>query len=199
MTYKPIPGHPGCVINEQGVIRRGPAILRPVHGQITLPTEGGGYTTRDHTQLVAHLQHLFTAPTKASTPGENTMATKTVIEDDLTGGEGAVTVPFSIEGADYQVDLTPANRQRLHSALAPFIAAGRKAPRKRRTLTGTKPDLDLAKVRAWARENSIPVSRRGAIARDVIDRYRKAQETTQNTPEPVTRTFDAPAPAPAAN
>lgn len=97
--------------------------------------------------------------------------------DDLDGtvlevGEGE-TVSFGIDGRGYEIDLGPANVEKLQEALAPFIAAGRKSTspatstnsRKR----STKRDVDA--IRSWARENGHKVSDRGRIPLEVERAY----------------------------
>src|SRR5712692_11469545 len=61
-----------------------------------------------------------------------------VITDDLDGSAGAQSVAFSLDGVSYEIDLAQPNRARLAGALAPFIAAGRRAGRgNRRRGAGT--------------------------------------------------------------
>ena len=67
------------------------------------------------------------------------MATRTEITvvRDLDGSTVDVsTVRFAVEGVDYEIDLSPANRAALHAALAPFTAAGRRLPAHRRARGG---------------------------------------------------------------
>jgi hypothetical protein len=56
--------------------------------------------------------------------------TITIYTDDLDGrtiraGKGG-TVGFSLDGVDYEIDLSAKHRQALEKALAPFIENGRK-------------------------------------------------------------------------
>jgi len=37
-------------------------------------------------------------------------------------------------------------------------------------------EVDLSTVRAWAREQGISVAERGRVAKDVVDKYLKAQQ-----------------------
>ena len=61
------------------------------------------------------------------------MASKNVIQwvDDLDGKNIArgSTVKFGLDGRTFEIDLSAANQATLRSALAPFMAAGRKVPR----------------------------------------------------------------------
>jgi hypothetical protein len=62
--------------------------------------------------------------------------TVTVHIDDLDGrqirsGTGG-TVSFSLDGVNYEIDLSARHRRELERALGRYIAAGRKLPRKSR-------------------------------------------------------------------
>jgi hypothetical protein len=94
----------------------------------------------------------------------------TVITDDLDGSSGAEAVRFTFDGRAYEIDLGPANRERLLESLLPFIDAGRRTGLKK---AGRKAAsrADLAAVRAWATEQGLQVAERGRISADVIARY----------------------------
>jgi len=50
--------------------------------------------------------------------------------DDLDGStEHVTTHHFGLDNLRYEIDLSPANLQRLRAALAPFVAAGRRLPK----------------------------------------------------------------------
>ncbi len=110
------------------------------------------------------------------------MAQKTItaLYDDLDGGETPAdeTIRFDLDGADYEIDLSKANADRLRETLAPYITAGRRVGSKRRTskafrtATGTR---DLVQVRAWARANGWPDIRdRGRVAAEILEAYDRA-------------------------
>lgn len=106
----------------------------------------------------------------------------TQLLDDLDGtvlepGNGS-TLRFSLEGRQYEIDLSDANAQRLRSALAPFISAGRTvagssrgsgARRSARSGSG-----ELAAIRAWAQGNGYSVGDRGRISAEVREAYERA-------------------------
>ncbi len=97
-----------------------------------------------------------------------------VITDDLDGSAGAQTVAFNLDGVSYEIDLGQPNRARLASALAPFIAAGRRVSRGGRRRSTGQPGgsrVDRAAVRAWARKAGLVVSERGRISAEVMSRY----------------------------
>lgn len=96
--------------------------------------------------------------------------------DDLDGtvlevGEGE-TVRFGIDGRGYEIDLSPANAEQLHEALAPFIAAGRKATGGQAPISRSKTvKRDVDAIREWARANGHEIADRGRIPLDVERAY----------------------------
>lgn len=96
------------------------------------------------------------------------MAQKTVVTmiDDIDGHEGTDVrlVSFSIDGADYEIDLGESNRASLEAGLAPFLAAARPARARAGRKTRTSKDTAVsAEIRTWARENGVQLSSRGRI------------------------------------
>lgn len=104
--------------------------------------------------------------------------------DDFDGTEAAETVAFSIDGRDYEIDLSRANTSAFRRLLKPYVdrarpvkaaPRGRKATRKRSTRTSTAPgQFDQAEVRAWAKANRIKVAPRGRISNEVVERWRES-------------------------
>ncbi|MUN64657.1 Lsr2 family protein [Kocuria sediminis] len=103
---------------------------------------------------------------------------KIILEDDLEGGPADETVQFSLDGRQYEIDLSTANAEKLREALRPYAAAGRRAQSKP-TRTTTSPSSggnpETAKIRAWAKDNGYKVSDRGRIHQSVKDAYYAAQ------------------------
>jgi nucleoid-associated protein Lsr2 len=99
-----------------------------------------------------------------------------IVTDDLDGSENAETVSFGFDGVTYEVDLAAKNRAKLEKALAPFIEAGRKAPRAaaRRAGRPSGSSADRGAVRAWARERGLKVSERGRVSADIMRQYEAA-------------------------
>jgi hypothetical protein len=99
-----------------------------------------------------------------------------LLEDDINGGEAVETVSFAVDGRSYEIDLNARNAQALRDALAPWIAAGRRAgarvPEARHRTA--RRATDTADIRRWAAENGIPVSSRGRISADLRARYEAA-------------------------
>ena len=56
------------------------------------------------------------------------MASRTIVfyEDDLDGTEAAGTVTFALEGVQYEIDLSSKNADKLRTAMAPYVEAGRR-------------------------------------------------------------------------
>ena len=105
------------------------------------------------------------------------MASKTIIVDDLDGSEGAQTIQFSIQGSDYEVDLTDSNAAKLQEALEPYVKVARKAGvggRIRRAVGADKSSIDLKALREWAASKGIDVPKRGRIPQSIVDQYRAA-------------------------
>ena len=104
------------------------------------------------------------------------MARRTVVVDDIDGSEDARTVTFSVDGSTWRIDLSEQNRQRLREALGEFIESAVKvsARRRPRAALDSAPPVDLADVRAWARENGYEVSDRGRIPKDIMQAYEAA-------------------------
>jgi hypothetical protein len=111
------------------------------------------------------------------------MAKRTIhmLIDDLDGGEADETVKFTIDGNQYEIDLSKENAAKMRDALAPFVAASTKvarsgggiarvvAPRARGAATVDR-DQNRA-IREWAQSKGIPVSDRGRIKQEIVDRY----------------------------
>ena len=109
------------------------------------------------------------------------MAQKTTVKfvDDLDGSDASGTFDFSLEGRNYQVDLSDQNAGKLRDALAPFIGVARKTGGRRRGRTQRQTDKplqssreDTAAIREWARANGHTVSDRGRISKSVMEAYR---------------------------
>ena len=107
--------------------------------------------------------------------------------DDLDGSDASGTVSFGLDGRTYEIDLSEANAARLRDALAPFVAAARRADgstgrRSRGQRSAPEPPPkparasreETAAIRAWARENDHEISERGRIPKAVVEAYRAA-------------------------
>ena len=112
------------------------------------------------------------------------MAQKTVVSyiDDLDGeSEAEGTVPFGIDGVDYEIDLSSENAEDLRNALAPYIAAARRTGGRRSTAktaakkaSGGTPKRsrdENQRIREWAKKQGLEVSERGRIPNEVAEQY----------------------------
>lgn len=116
------------------------------------------------------------------------MAQKVIVElvDDLDGtaSDDISTVSFSLDGADYEIDLTEENADNLRNALEEFVAAARRTGGRIKRNTGTTksaPSRPAASreqtkaIREWARQNGFDLADRGRIPANVIEAYEEAQ------------------------
>ena len=105
------------------------------------------------------------------------MARRTVVTlvDDLDGGDADETLSFGVDGRSYEVDLSEPNASALREALAPYVAAARRAgstPRHRAVRRSTAASgADNATIRAWATDNGYQVGVRGRISAEIRAAY----------------------------
>jgi Lsr2 len=116
--------------------------------------------------------HTLTPDSQAK---ESTMAQRvvTTFEDDLTGGEAEGTVRFSLDGADWEIDLNAENAAALRKAFGPYVEHARKAsgsqPARRTRSSAARRDTTV--IRSWARANNVTVNDRGRIPAEVVAQY----------------------------
>jgi hypothetical protein len=117
------------------------------------------------------------------------MAQKVVVEfvDDLDGtvSDDISTVSFGLDGAEYEIDLTEDNAERLRDTLAGFVDAARRTGGRikrgtpaSRAASPTRPAVEREKTKAirdWAKKNGYELADRGRIPTDVITAYEDAQ------------------------
>ncbi|GAA5113634.1 Lsr2 family protein [Haloechinothrix salitolerans] len=115
------------------------------------------------------------------------MAEKVSVEliDDIDGSEADESVVFSLDGVDYEIDLSAKNAAELRDSLGQFIEharrtggrkqpgkAARQAPKQAAKETGDREENRA--IREWAREQGYDVSDRGRIPAEIIDAYHQA-------------------------
>jgi hypothetical protein len=106
----------------------------------------------------------------------------TTLVDDIDGqpieeGKGE-TVPFSLDGVNYEIDLSDENAAALRTALEEYTDKGRRVGRatgakgapRRSSSSSSKEDLGAA--RTWLREHGHEVSERGRISAALLEEYR---------------------------
>ncbi|RLK53748.1 histone-like nucleoid-structuring protein Lsr2 [Actinokineospora cianjurensis] len=119
------------------------------------------------------------------------MAQKTIVQlyDDLDGSssDNIRSVEFSLDGVNYEIDLSEANAERLRGELADYVAAARRTGgRVKRAAAPGKPagegrsKEETKALRDWARRNGHDISERGRIPSAVVEAY----ETAHAEPEP---------------
>jgi len=110
------------------------------------------------------------------------MAQRLMLIDDLDESEGAETITYTVNGQDYEIDLSEENAQRFYDVLGPYIEKSRRVERQsapasrrdgRRRSSRSGRD-DIPQIRAWAEANGHEVSARGRVKREVIDAYDQA-------------------------
>jgi nucleoid-associated protein Lsr2 len=97
------------------------------------------------------------------------------LEDDLDGSPADEKVLFGFDGTEYEIDLSEKNAQAFRAQIAPFVEHARKrGPARRPTRTAAGRERS-GEVRAWAKDQGIPVSARGRIPASVIEQYQAAK------------------------
>jgi Lsr2 len=112
------------------------------------------------------------------------MAQRVVLTDDLDGSEATQTISYTIDGQEYEIDLSDENAQRFHQALEPYVSNSRQVQRQNlasgrgrgngRRRSGASGRSDIAQIREWAMGRNMDVSRRGRIKKEIIDAYDEA-------------------------
>lgn len=97
-----------------------------------------------------------------------------VLEDDIDGGEAVETIRFSLDGVDYEIDLSADNARKLRDDFAPWVGHARKVSRGSGARTQRKARVGAGAVRDWARANGYEVSDRGRVPADVRAAYDRA-------------------------
>ncbi|NRQ33050.1 Lsr2 family protein [Nonomuraea sp. NN258] len=100
--------------------------------------------------------------------------------DDIDGSEAERTTTFTLDGTNYEIDLSAANRDKLEKALAPFITKARPV-RAERGVRGRRAAAVVGaktisrekstEIRQWAKANGLSVSERGRIAAAIVEQY----------------------------
>ncbi|MBE1491506.1 histone-like nucleoid-structuring protein Lsr2 [Plantactinospora soyae] len=100
--------------------------------------------------------------------------------DDLDGGDADETVKFSLDGVQYEIDLSKKNAGKLRDLFAPYAASGQKVGRGAVVVGGraargrgsATADREQNKaIRAWAKKEGRDISDRGRIPQEIVDEY----------------------------
>ncbi|MFK0154156.1 Lsr2 family protein [Streptomyces sp. NPDC090493] len=105
------------------------------------------------------------------------MATRSVVESDLSGKPDAATQTFGLGDTWYEIDLTAEEQKKLEEVLKPYLQASRKAtetrPAKRRVVPETTAE-ERDKIREWAKKKGYDFAERGRIPKEIQRAYDKA-------------------------
>jgi hypothetical protein len=83
------------------------------------------------------------------------------------------TIPFSVDGVQYEIDLSDKNARGFYKALRPYTAAARRQPSQRRARS-TASRINSRQVRAWAKEQGLDVKDLGRVPADIVAKYQQA-------------------------
>ena len=107
--------------------------------------------------------------------------TRTYTVDDLDGSTDDVeNVQFSLDGHDFEIDLSAGNAARLREKLERLVEAGHQVKKQKRGIrkqiitTGAVSKEHTQAIRHWAKENGYQVSERGRIPSTVRDAFEAA-------------------------
>ncbi|WP_369042312.1 histone-like nucleoid-structuring protein Lsr2 [Streptomyces sp. Midd1] len=142
---------------------------------------------------------------------------RVILLDDLANDdttEASETIPFSLDGVDYEIDLNDANAHTLRARLKEFIQAGRvinKATSKRRSRAMTEPagagatlsrhqgGVSPDEARTWATQQGlIPKGQRGRLGTKYKDAYRAFQRGDSGPLDKLKQELDTDGTTPAA-
>lgn len=98
---------------------------------------------------------------------------RTLYVDDLDGSDAEGTVRFSLDGAHYEIELSAAHATELRNALAPYVEAGRKIPRRagRNHRKAAGKGINSNEVRGWAKTNGVEIKNRGRVPAEVVTKF----------------------------
>lgn len=96
-----------------------------------------------------------------------------LLEDDVDGSQAEETVRFSIDSANYEIDLSAANAEKFRESIAPWVGHARKmgAPRKTGQAPSRQAGPSTNEIRTWAQQNGMKVAPRGRISAEVRRAY----------------------------
>src|SRR5215831_1290501 len=119
------------------------------------------------------------------------------LTDDLDDSPADETLRFSLDGREYEIDLSEKNVRKFRADIGPYLAHARHAPsggrKSRGNSTNTRDRKRSADIRAWAAETGRAISARGRIPRDVEADYDQEFSGAEFSGNPVTVTPRGPA------
>ncbi|MFR9806967.1 histone-like nucleoid-structuring protein Lsr2 [Pseudonocardia sp. RS010] len=103
--------------------------------------------------------------------------TNITLVDDLDGGRADETVTFTLDGRQFEIDLSEQHASELREAFAPFVGAARRASsgagrrNYARVSAPGKTREENAAIREWALAAGFQISERGRIPSHVREAY----------------------------
>jgi hypothetical protein len=106
--------------------------------------------------------------------------TQVHLVDDIDGSPADETVTFSLDGSEYEIELSAKHADQLRKSLARYSQAARRVARTRAVRSvarvanrsgGRSDRAQNQAVRAWARSAGVALSDRGRIPAGVLERY----------------------------
>jgi hypothetical protein len=134
-----------------------------------------GLTRTSAEYLANQLRCILTDNPGGLDGGNPAMAQRVMLIDDLDGSEGAETITYSVDGQEYEIDLSEDNAKKFRDTLDKYLKASRRveapppvpvsivrAGKQQRSSSGGSSTgrKDLAAIRVWAQEQK--PGRRGA-------------------------------------
>jgi len=107
------------------------------------------------------------------------VATKTVLVDDMDGGEAEVTIALVLNGETYSMDLSNKNAEAFYTALGPWLSiATRNNAARESTVKNYLAGVEQrAAIREWAIRKGMDISPRGRIPQEITDEYNKTHRS----------------------
>jgi hypothetical protein len=107
------------------------------------------------------------------------MATKTVLVDDMDGGDADVTIAFALNGEGYSMDLSSKNADAFYAALEPWLSvATRNRSARDEAVRGHLVGVEQrAAIREWAAKRGMEISQRGRIPQEVTDEFNRTNRS----------------------
>ena len=99
------------------------------------------------------------------------MARETIINliDDIDGSKADVTIKYSFDGANYEVDLTDDHAEDFREHMQEWLDRSRRIGVAHNSQRGA--NTETAKIREWARGQGMEVPNRGRLSEDIMKAY----------------------------
>lgn len=95
-----------------------------------------------------------------------------ILEDDLDGSSASESVKFSLDGVDYEIDLSTENAAKLRKDFDRWVESARKVTRRRKPSRGGAQATGTPnEIREWARAQGMQISNRGRVPTEAREAY----------------------------